>query len=319
MKEKLGTILGFSVGFALIFFGIIWPDHLSNYYIYQLRVYEAQIEELKREGVPPRQIREKEAELKAFTDSWFAGITRFVDLKSFLIVFGGSYAAALIAFPLGRAVKAFVFIGKVFTAQARTDDFITVYQTITAMAEKRSNNEIITDEEINAVENEQLRKWIQDFIAVDLVEEEMIQEIIRSEIEMYNYRSFEEIDLLEFMGRAAPAFGMIGTVVGLILMLGRTGAGGADIVGVMGGMSVALITTLYGVLLAQLIFLPSASKRYQLKESHVMLLEMVREGILYLKRRELAEIAAMDLIIYLPQIVRQQILEEQRSADGLGL
>ena len=71
------------------------------------------------------------------------------------------------------------------------------------------------------------------------------------------------------MGRACPAFGMSGTVVGLILMLGSTDSGGADISGVMGGMSVALITTLYGVLLAQIVFLPIASKRYQLKESQV--------------------------------------------------
>ena len=88
----------------------------------------------------------------------------------------------------------------------------------------------------------------------------MIEEIVRSEIEMYNYRSFEEIDMLEFMGRAAPAFGMIGTVVGLIMMLGSvSGEGGADIAGLMGGMAVAMITTLYGVLLSQLIFLPIAS------------------------------------------------------------
>ena len=151
--------------------------------------------------------------------------------------------------------------------------------------------------------------------------EEMIEEIIRSEIEMYNYRSYEEIDLLEFMGRACPAFGMIGTVVGLILMLGSTTSGGADIAGVMGGMSVALITTLYGVLLAQIIFLPIASKRYQIKETQVLLMEMMREGLLYLKRRELPETAAKDLIIYLPPKLRKKILLEEQAAmnQDLGL
>ena len=148
----------------------------------------------------------------------------------------------------------------------------------------------------------------------------MIEEIVRSEIEMYNYRSFEEIDMLEFMGRASPAFGMIGTVVGLILMLGSvSGEGGADIAGLMGGMAVALITTLYGVLLSQLIFLPIASKRFQLKESQVLLMEMIREGLLYLKRRELPETAAKDLVIYLPPKLRKKVIQEEQAAMGEGL
>ena len=196
---------------------------------------------------------------------------------------------------------------------------MAVYQTVVNMCEKRTNNELITDEEIEAVKNTDLRTWLQDFIVVDLVSEEMIEEIVRSEIEMYNYRSFEEIDLLEFMGKATPAFGMIGTVVGLILMLGSSSAEGADIAGVMGGMSVALITTLYGVLLSQLVFTPIASKRFQLKESQVLLLEMIREGLLYLKRRELPETAAKDLIIYLPPKLRKKILSEEQAALGQGL
>ena len=196
-----------------------------------------------------------------------------------------------------------------------------VYHTVLKLSEKRVNKQMITDEEIAAVSNNDLRNWLQDFIAVEIVTEEMIEEIIRSEIEMYNYRSYEEIDLLEFMGRACPAFGMIGTVVGLILMLGSTTSGGADIAGVMGGMSVALITTLYGVLLAQIIFLPIASKRYQIKETQVLLMEMMREGLLYLKRRELPETAAKDLIIYLPPKLRKKILLEEQATmnQDLGL
>ena len=128
---------------------------------------------------------------------------------------------------------------------------------------------------------------------------------------------FEEIDMLEFMGRAAPAFGMIGTVVGLIMMLGSVGGeGGADIAGLMGGMAVAMITTLYGVLLSQLIFLPIASKRFQLKETQVLLMEMIREGLLYLKRRELPETAAKDLVIYLPPKLRKKVMQGGTGCNG---
>ena len=321
MSDKLGTLIGLLIGATLIIFGIIWPDHLSNYYLFQLREFEMTLEALKQNGAPIEQIRAHQAAFQAFQDSWFGSISRFADLKSLLIVLGGSYAATLVAFRFVDAIRAFNFIGHVFIRAKQDDDFLEVYRTVLKLCEKRVNKQMITDEEIAAVTNQDLRNWLQDFIAVEIVTEEMIEEIIRSEIEMYNYRSYEEIDLLEFMGRACPAFGMIGTVVGLILMLGSTTSGGADIAGVMGGMSVALITTLYGVLLAQIIFLPIASKRYQIKETQVLLMEMMREGLLYLKRRELPETAAKDLVIYLPPKLRKKILLEEQAAmnQDLGL
>jgi len=255
-----------------------------------------------------------------FQESWLGSISRFADLKSLLIVLGGSYAATLIAFRFGDAMRAILFIAKAFLSGKADKDFLEVYHTVISLCEKRANKELITDEEISTVKNKDLQNWLQDFIAVDLVTEEMIEEIVRSEIEMYNYRSFEEIDMLEFMGRAAPAFGMIGTVVGLIMMLGSVGGeGGADIAGLMGGMAVAMITTLYGVLLSQLIFLPIASKRFQLKETQVLLMEMIREGLLYLKRRELPETAAKDLVIYLPPKLRKKVMQEEQAAMGQGL
>ena len=320
MLDKIGTLLGMLMGASLVIFGIIWPDHLSNYYMYQFREFELSLEALKVSQAPIEEIQALKASFKMFQESWFGSISRFADLKSLLIVLGGSYAATLIAFRFGDAMRAILFIAKAFLTGKADKDFLEVYHTVISLCEKRANKELITDEEISAIKNKDLQNWLQDFIAVDLVSEEMIEEIVRSEIEMYNYRSFEEIDMLEFMGRAAPAFGMIGTVVGLIMMLGSvSGEGGADIAGLMGGMAVAMITTLYGVLLSQLIFLPIASKRFQLKETQVLLMEMIREGLLYLKRRELPETAAKDLVIYLPPKLRKKVMQEEQASMGQGL
>jgi len=320
MLDKIGTLLGMLMGVSLVIFGIIWPDHLSNYYMYQFREFELSLEALKVSQAPIEEIQALKASFKMFQESWLGSVSRFADLKSLLIVLGGSYAATLIAFRFGDAMRAIFFIAKAFFKAKSDKDFLEVYHTVISLCEKRANKELITDEEISAVKNTDLQNWLQDFIAVDMVTEEMIEEIVRSEIEMYNYRSFEEIDMLEFMGRAAPAFGMIGTVVGLIMMLGSVGGeGGADIAGLMGGMAVAMITTLYGVLLSQLIFLPIASKRFQLKETQVLLMEMIREGLLYLKRRELPETAAKDLVIYLPPKLRKKVMKEEQAAMGQGL
>jgi chemotaxis protein MotA len=288
--------------------------------MYQFREFELSLEALKVSQAPIEEIQALKASFKMFQESWLGSVSRFADLKSLLIVLGGSYAATLIAFRFGDAMRAIFFIAKAFFKAKSDKDFLEVYHTVISLCEKRANKELITDEEISAVKNTDLQNWLQDFIAVDMVTEEMIEEIVRSEIEMYNYRSFEEIDMLEFMGRAAPAFGMIGTVVGLIMMLGSVGGeGGADIAGLMGGMAVAMITTLYGVLLSQLIFLPIASKRFQLKETQVLLMEMIREGLLYLKRRELPETAAKDLVIYLPPKLRKKVIKEEQAAIGQGL
>ena len=86
MSDKLGTVIGLLIGATLVIFGIIWPDHLSNYYLYQLREFEMTLESLKQNGAPIEQIRAHQAGFQAFQDSWFGSISRFADLKSLLIV-----------------------------------------------------------------------------------------------------------------------------------------------------------------------------------------------------------------------------------------
>ena len=318
MKDTLGTVFGFIIGCGFVVFGIIFPDHLSNYYVYTVTTYEEQIKDLEEKRAPRVQIRQLRSELEDFKKSLFGSMSRFIDIKSFGIVAGGAFAACLIAFPFSKAIRVFGFIAQALGKDKLHIEFLDVYNSVLELSKKRCAGDAITDAEVEAIPNDMLREWVQDFISVDLVSEEMITEIIESEIEMYNYRAFEEIDVLKFLGSTAPAFGMVGTVVGLILMLGAAAGEGTGISDVMGAMSVALITTLYGVLVAQLIFLPVASKRYQLKESTIKLMEMIQEGVLYLKRRELTEVIAQDLIIYLPTKLRRRVNEERTAAMESG-
>ncbi len=318
MRDTLGTILGFILGASLLICGIVIPDRSSNYYVYKVTNYVDTIAAMKESNQPVEDIDVIKKEMEQFKSSLPGSIYRFLDIKSFGIVVGGAFAALLIAFPFSKAVNTIKFIALALQKRRVDEDFYEVYDVILTLAEKRNAGEIITERDIDDIENDNLREWVQDFIAVDVVSEEMISEIISSEIEMYNYRAFEEIDVLRFLGSAAPAFGMVGTVVGLIMMLGAATGDNTSISDIMGSMSVALITTLYGVLAAQMIFIPIASKRFQLKESNAKLLEMIHEGILYLKRKELAEIAGQDLIIYLPPKLRKLVEEERRAAMSSG-
>lgn len=306
------------MGAALIIFGITWPDNLSNFYVYQMESYEKQIKELKERGATRNQIVLMEENLKEFQDSWEAGITRFLDLKSFMIVLGGAYAATFIAFPIGKAGKTFYFVFTVFARERRDEDFETVYNTMLEFGDIRFRNEIIPDEKVNAIPIYFMRDAINNFIQVDWVSEEMVNEIITSQIEGYMVEENMDISVMEYMGRVTPAFGMLGTVVGLILLLGRAAGPSSSISGIMGGMSVALITTLYGVLMSNLIFLPVAAKLHRKKESYVRLYEMIREGTLYLHRRERPDVLEQDLVIYLSKKKRMKLQEERKAAMAKG-
>lgn len=96
------------------------------------------------------------------------------------------------------------------------------------------------------------------------------------------------VQVLKNMGASAPAFGMIGTLVGMIAMLGQMGGGGTDdMVKVIGsGMSLALVATLYGVLFARMVFLPAASKLMQKEETERFRNLMVVEGLVMLAEKK---------------------------------
>ncbi len=323
MLERIITFFGIIIGIGLIGFGIVWPDKYSNAYLYNIALMEADIKAMQEARTPFAQVQAKRRELETYRESIPANVARFLDLKSFVIVFGGSFAALLIAFPARKSLRAFLFISSAFFGKDKQgSEFAEYYSTFVKFSEKLSARELITDEDFASIEDKRLREWLEYFTASDSVPEEMIQEIIRSEIAAVERTSEEEAELLDFMSKVAPAFGMIGTVIGLILMLGNVNADDIDIFKIIGAMGVAMITTLYGVAVANLIFTPIATKRRSLMYSELYLMEMAREGILYLKNKQTPELVSRDLIIYLPDRIRQRIeqekLEKLKSGD-LGL
>lgn len=318
MLDRIGTFFGFIVGAALIVFGITWPDHLSNFYIYEITGFEDTLNQMKASGASINAIAAVKSQLEEFKGSWEAGITRFLDLKSILIVLGGAFAATLIAFPLGKALKTIYLVFTVFQREKKDEEFEAVYNAMLEYADLRYRKELVPDSLVERVPVYFLRDAMNNFIQVDWVSEEMVNEIITSQIEAYTIEENNDIAVMEYMGRVTPAFGMLGTVVGLILLLGRAAGSSSSIVAIMGGMSVALITTLYGVLLAHLLFLPVAAKQHRHKESYIRLYEMIREGILYLHRRERPDVVEQDLVIYLSKKRRLKIQQERRSAMASG-
>lgn len=177
----------------------------------------------------------------------------FIDFKSFVIVIGGSFAALLVSFSM-KEIKS---IGKYMGIVSRdtTRDRVFFIESIIEISKKaRKEGMLSLESEVEKLEDEFLKQGIK--LIIDGAEEDAIVAILESEIENYEERMKEGVRFFKQWGAYAPAFGMIGTLVGLIQLLGNM----EDITKLVAGMAVALITTLYGAIAANLIFLPVADK-----------------------------------------------------------
>ncbi|MED5242204.1 MAG: MotA/TolQ/ExbB proton channel family protein [SAR324 cluster bacterium] len=271
--DRLGTLLGFLSGTTFILTGILWPAEFSNIALWL----------------------ESTGDAESF-NKYVIQILRFFDLKSFIIVFGGTISATFVAFPYTKTMRSFKSIPKVFSADTAEEATQEIYDQSKLIAEKRYSGKRITNDDISSLANPFMRRWIEGLIVREQVEEESLAQIIHAEVKMYDQRAEEEIEIFDFMGTAAPAFGMVGTIVGLVLMLAETGS----IRSVMQAMSIAMLTTLYGVILSNMVLLPIASKRKQLKDSNILLLEMVRESVNRIARREAPYTILQELHNFLP-------------------
>ncbi|WP_417819456.1 motility protein A [Terasakiella sp.] len=179
-------------------------------------------------------------------------IAIFFNIPGFLIVFGGTFAATLIKFPLsGIFISIPIGIRAAFTVQKeKPRDYIR--QAIQLVKRARKNG--IQTIEKNNLKNPFFKKGVQ--LCADGRDLDYIRKILTQEMAMAIQR--EEIGgkIFRAIGDSAPAFGMFGTIVGLIQMLANM----QDPSTIGPAMAVALLTTLYGVLIANLIALPIADK-----------------------------------------------------------
>ena len=203
----------------------------------------------------------------------------FVDSASMLIVFGGTIGATLTHYPLSTVLS----VGKVIrkTMVGKTPSTAGILEQFMDFANRARREGILSLESvINGLDDPYLKKGMQ--LTVDGLEPESIQAIMEAEINNVESRHETGIDLLNAMGAYAPALGMIGTVIGLVQMLQTM----SDPSTIGPAMAVALITTFYGAVLANLVFLPMVGKLKHRSKEELMIMEMQMEGVLGISRGE---------------------------------
>lgn len=221
----------------------------------------------------------------------------FVDVPSILVVFGGAFAAALMCFPLKSMLSLPKIVKKVFLNKPPNPQEL-IEQLVSLAETARRDGLLALEARLEEVKSPFIKLGVQ--MAVDGTRPEVIEDIMQTEIIAISARHRDGKAILDQMGRFAPAFGMIGTLMGLIMMLSDM----SDPSGIGAGMAVALITTLYGAIASNVFFLPFAQKLGFIDQHELNSLEIIRRGILAIQSGENPRIVEQKLNTYLPPNMR---------------
>jgi chemotaxis protein MotA len=227
-----------------------------------------------------------------------------MDVPSLLVVFGGAIAACLISFPL-RTIRGSPQVVKKILFN-RPEDYPALIAQIAHLAETaRRDGLLALEHRLDEVAHPFIRLGVQ--LAVDGTRPEIIEDLMRTEIDALASRHREGKNLMDQMGRLTPAFGLIGTLIGLVMMLSNM----SDPSSIGAGMAVALLTTLYGCLASHAIFLPFAEKLAYLNQQELYALEIITRGILAIQTGENPRVIEQKLSTFLTP---QQRLPKRKAA-----
>jgi chemotaxis protein MotA len=201
-----------------------------------------------------------------------AGKGLFLNPPALVLTIGGMLCATLIHFSLSQFLGIFAIVKKTFVAKIPSQSEL-IQQMVNFAAINRRDGALALEQEISKVDDPFFVKGLQ--MVVDGQDGESVRDILELETQYLQERHATGKSLLEFMGAAAPAFGMIGTLIGLVQMLSDL----SDPSGIGRGMATALITTFYGAFVANLVFIPLAGKLGIYSKAEATAMEMIIEGI----------------------------------------
>jgi chemotaxis protein MotA len=206
-------------------------------------------------------------------------IGNFYDVASILITLGGTVAATLIHYPFSQIARFGGILMKVFTYK-RQDVSEGIRIILDFAVAARREGLLTLEARAGDIEDRYLKKGI--MLIVDGTNPELVRNMMETELNFIEERHKQGQSILESMASYAPAFGLIGTLIGLINMLKHLN----DPSSLGPAMAVALITTFYGAILANMIFLPMAGKLKSYTSEEILYKEVILEGILSIQAGE---------------------------------
>ncbi len=232
------------------------------------------------------------------------GLSAFINIPSLLVVVGGTIAAVLVQYPLNDVLGVIGVMRQTLLTKAA--DPLNTIKTIVQFAEEaRRDGLLALEKHIKETDDEFIKDGLQ--LAIDGTEPELLREILDTEVANLEDRHKKGHGILEAFGTYAPAFGMIGTLIGLVIMLRNM----KDPSSIGPSMAVALITTFYGAVMANLIFLPLAGKLKERTREEIKIREMILEGILSIQSGDNPRLVEQKLKTFLPPKMRKTLGESQ--------
>lgn len=224
----------------------------------------------------------------------------FYDFPAIVITVFGSFSALIISFPIKSILKIPIMIKKLISSPPNNrKELVTIFTDLARKA--RKDGLLALEDDISAIDNEFLVSGLQ--MVIDGVEPDNIKEIMESKLDALEDRHRSGQAVFSKWGEFAPAFGMIGTLIGLVVMLAEL----EDPSMIGSGMSVALITTFYGSLLANMIFIPIASNLAVQTDEEIYTGEMIIDGVLAIQRGSNPRVVEDKLLTYLSPVEKKEL------------
>ncbi|MEF2144101.1 MAG: MotA/TolQ/ExbB proton channel family protein [Desulfovibrionaceae bacterium] len=220
----------------------------------------------------------------------------FLDVPSMVVVIGGTFAVAFVMFPLGVVISTAKVIMK--TIMFQSQDPHQIIRKIIELADKARKESLVALEKVS-MDDPFLKKGV--LMVADGTEEQLVRAVLETEIKFMKQRHLQGQGVLKGMGTMAPAFGMIGTLIGLVQMLQNL----SDPSSIGPAMAVALLTTFYGAVLANCIFLPMATKLEGRSAEDALYMEIMLEGVISIQRGDHPSIVKEKLMAFLAPAMRE--------------
>lgn len=243
------------------------------------------------------------------TGSVGAAVKNYVDIPSVIIVLGGLLSATIASYSmddlknLGKIIKN-AFVHNVTNASGIIDEIIKLANVA------RKEGLLALEEYGSKAEDEFLKKGI--MLIVDGTDPELVRNILETELVFLEERHSHGKSMMDTMASFGPAFGMIGTLIGLVNMLSNLSD--PDSLGPQ--MSIALITTLYGSFLANVIFTPLAKKLSIVSKSEILVKELMIEGLLSIQAGENPRIIEEKLKTFIPPDLRTDVSGGKKQEEA---
>ncbi|MFG6148248.1 flagellar motor protein MotP [Halobacillus sp. B23F22_1] len=243
------------------------------------------------------------------TNAGLDGVTSFIQVSSIVIVLGGLIAALLVNFNVNEVKLTFRVVREAFKkSDMNIKELIQLFVRLSERA--RREGLLALEAELEEVEDPYIKKGI--LLAVDGIEPEVINDILSAEITALEERHYKGRTIIEKAGEFAPAWGMIGTLIGLVLMLQSL----TDPETLGPKMAVALLTTLYGTLLANLVFLPMAGKLANKTDEEIFAKQVIIEGVIGVQSGQNPKLLEEKLSAFLSEedrLVPEDLIDEEEQ------